>query len=160
MDLEKQNNKYYYELDAQAIRGFIILLDVDGTLGCDKQRKVSKEVRSKTRKLSAHNTIYLCSNARDKLRIHNLSVELNVNKLPAGYRKPSKKILSIINGAEDRSVLVIGDRYYPDRVLSFRIGAEFIKARRMLCPGDRWFVKLSYWLDDLGGKFIGLLTGR
>jgi len=158
--IKPEKNNYFCDLDMDRIRGYLVLLDIDGTLVYDNGHKISPEAARALRKLQKNNQVWLCSNNRDHLRTHNLAVEHNTLRLTSRLRKPSKRILDELKNPDNRPLLVIGDKVMPDMVFARRIGAEFIKVRCLRARSDRGFVTLAYWLDDLLESLIRLVAGK
>jgi len=137
----------------RGLSGYVILLDVDGTLLPDGETEVSEEIKNYLGVLKKDNEIYLLSNSRVKGRIDRVSFELDIPHLDTRYKKPNSLIQKALpkNG---KSVLVIGDKIMIDGTLAMMIGAKLVIVERQVSAKDRWFVKVGYFCEDLVFSFL------
>lgn len=144
----------YFEEQAFDARDAVVLLDIDGTLVPDCGTRASPAVVDKVRELETRgNEVYLCSNSRRAgyaARIGALGSQLGVRVCPVPARKPSLRALSGLDLA-GRSLVIVGDKDLTDGLLARRAGAQFVKVRRKIDPGDRAVSRLTSWMDDVFG---------
>ena len=141
--------KYFFEIDVGDISDKFILLDIDGTIASDQNESVDAKNIEIIRKLEQSNNVFLLSNNRSKKRIEKITNCTRLAHLPTQNKKPSKKILSSIEPEQHKKILVIGDKYLTDVLFAQKIGAPYIKVRRLTEKTDRFFVTWSFWFDDL-----------
>lgn len=146
----------FKELNIAGLKGFLIFLDIDGTLINDDAFELDAGTLAKIRELEMNNRIYLCSNSPNRernLRVAGLST---LEYIDTDLRKPSKKILELVDHSPFKYRLVIGDKFFTDGLFARNIGAQFMKVRRIESEQDRLHVKLLYWIDDLASRIIKL----
>lgn len=136
------------EILKRGVSGYVILLDVDGTLLPDGEREVSEKIKGYIETLKKDNKVYLLSNSGTKGRVGRVSSELNIPRLETPYKKPNPAIKRALpqNGMP---ILVIGDKLMIDGILAMLIGAELLIMKRERSPKDRWFVSFGYFCEDL-----------
>jgi len=136
------------EILKRGVSGYVILLDVDGTLLPDGEREVSEKIKGYIETLKKDNEVYLLSNSRTKGRVDRVSSELNIPRLETPYKKLNPAIKRALpqNGMP---ILVIGDKLMIDGILAMLIKAKLVVVERQLSPKDRWFVKIGYLWEDL-----------
>ncbi len=142
------------KLNTDEIKDCLILLDIDGTIAEDNQLKVSVNNVSVINKLKQNNQIYLCSNSRNHERNRKIADHVGLTYLDTDIRKPSKKILDLIDHSPFTKRLVIGDKFLTDGLFAKNIKADFIKTDRITSQNDRFSIKLLYWIDDLVSRLI------
>ncbi|MBI5728713.1 MAG: hypothetical protein HY983_00500 [Candidatus Magasanikbacteria bacterium] len=131
------------------VRGALILLDVDGTLTADADYAVSPTARELLSRWGAENRVVLCTNTRDQARRARLAGLFRLPTTSGKYKKPSRKIVTEFVPPVPSKIIVIGDKCLVDGWFAVRIGASFIKSKRLVSGHERWFVKVSYWLDNI-----------
>lgn len=129
-------------------RGALILVDVDGTLTADKEYGISGTARELLFLWRMENKVVLCTNTHDAARRARLAESLRLPVTSGAFKKPSKKIMEEFVPPLPSEVIVIGDKVLIDGWFAARIGARFIKSKRKVSGYERWFIKVSYWLDD------------
>ncbi len=144
----------FKKLNTYGLKGYIIFLDIDGTLVDDNELELSEEALQKIRELEMNNQLYLCSNSRNHERNRKVGELTGVKYLDTDLRKPSKKILDLVDHATFEQRLVIGDKFLTDGLFAKNIKAEFIKVARIESENDRLYIKFLYWIDDLASKII------
>jgi len=144
----------FKKLNTNGLKGYIIFLDIDGTLVDDNELELSEEALQKIRELEMNNQLYLCSNSRNHERNRKVGELTGVKYLDTDLRKPSKKILDLVDHATFEQRLVIGDKFLTDGLFAKNIKAEFIKVARIESENDRLYIKFLYWIDDLASKII------
>lgn len=126
--------KTFLDLDLRRLGGFVILLDIDGTLVADGSQTLPAPVIKKIKELGDKNRVILCSNKRDWERIKKFS-QLAGTEFIIGQRKPwffgIKKQLK-------GPLVVIGDKFLTDGLLAKLIGAKFIKVKRIKVVRPFW----------------------
>ncbi len=127
----------------------VVLLDADGTLVADGSLDISQPVRDKISELKRGNTVFLCINSYDKIKKNKLEEIIGLPILNKKYRKPSHKIVSVLERSGPHSYLVIGDKYLTDGLFAKNIGAEFIKVKRKISGQESLVIKLINLADDL-----------
>lgn len=142
------------KLNTNEIKDCLILLDIDGTIAEDNQLKVSVDNLSVINKLKQNNQIYLCSNSRNHERNRKIAENVGLTYLDTDIRKPSKKILDLIDHSPFTKRLVIGDKFLTDGLFAKNIKADFIKTNRITSQNDRFPIKFLYWIDDLVFKIF------
>jgi len=144
----------FKELNISGLKGYVIFLDIDGTLVDDNELELSEEALRKIRELEMNNQLYLCSNSRNHERNRKVGELAGVKYIDTDLRKPSKKILGLVDHAPFKQRLVIGDKFLTDGLFAKNIKAEFIKVARIESENDRLYIKFLYWIDDLASKII------
>ena len=147
---------FFADLDVSALHGFLVVLDVDGTLGphgCDELtpevlRQISTLVRN-------GNLVRLVSNNTDSVRTRRLAVCLGVEMAESTYRKPDIRALGDIPELlRGWPVVVIGDKVLVDGLFAKRLGATFCKVASIRSPNDPRMVRVHYALDCVAGRFF------
>ena len=146
----------FKDLNTTALKGYTVFLDIDGTLINDDEYKLSEATLRKIRELEANNKLYLCSNSRNHERNRSVAKLSNTPYLDTDLRKPSKKILDLIEDTPFKELLVIGDKFLTDGLFAKNIKAQFIKVTRIESEKDRLYIKFLYWIDDFASKLIRL----
>ena len=142
------------KLNTNEIKDCLILLDIDGTIAKDDQLEVSDENLAVINRLKQNNQIYLCSNSRNHKRNKAIADNVGLTYLDTDIRKPSKKILDLIDNSPFTKRLVIGDKFLTDGLFAKNIKADFIKTDRITSQNDRFSIKLLYWIDDLVSRIF------
>jgi len=141
--------KPFTKLSTDAIKDYLIILDIDGTIAKDSQYDVDGEILKKINELKKHNQIYLCSNSRDHTRNKAVAKSCGLQYIDTDIRKPSKKVIKLIDTSSFTKKLVIGDKFLTDGLFAKRVKADFIKVKRITSKDDKMYIKLLYWIDDL-----------
>ena len=145
---------YFAELNVDDIKGYVILLDVDGTLTHDRLSELEKATVNQIEKLKKNNIIYLCSNYKNHGRNEKIAELTNVEYLKTDLRKPSRNIVKLIKTHKKKPFFVIGDKFLADGLFARRIGAKFIKVKRLVSYKDGTLTKLTYVIDDIAAKLF------
>lgn len=140
---------YFHNLDASTLCGKTIIIDIDGTLVADGRSIVSKEAQETINELSKRNRLYICSNNKDIQRNKTLSRQININFINSAFKKPSKRVIDSIQDYRSGNTIIIGDKFITDGIFARRIGARFIKIKRIRSGEEEMIVKLVYFTDDL-----------
>lgn len=149
------------ELTERDVRDRTILLDIDGVLMADGEDMIHPETRPYIDTLIAHNDVWIVSNTLRAQRRERTAQELNVRWADTPYRKPSKRIMEALQHDSEKPLLVIGDKFFTDGLFAIRIGADALLLKdRRTHPNDRWYIKLSYILDDLFSGFLKFWYSR
>lgn len=144
---------FFHDLPTNTLQNTVIFLDIDGTLVSDGTSQIDHAAIHTLNCLRENNDVYLCTNGRDDARNALIETATGLQVINGGLRKPSKKILGRIPGPVTKQLVVIGDKYLTDGIFARRLGAEFIKVKRL--RGDELFsIKASYVLDDLSAFFM------
>lgn len=151
--------KFFRELDAGAIKDYLIFLDIDGTIVEEKRSLVDEATARKIEELKRNNKIYLCSNKKKSDRNLVVSEFLKLPLLATPYKKPNKRMLDFISREDrgNRPLLVIGDRFLIDGLFARNIGSRFIKVKKMIPAKGNLIAKITYWLDPV---FYYLFFGK
>ena len=144
----------FNELNTVELRDFLILLDIDGTIINDNDHEVCEKNLKIINELKKYNQVYLCSNSRNRKRNIKVAELVNAEYIDTDLRKPSKKILDLIDHTPFSKRLVIGDKFLTDGLFAKNIKAEFIKVKRITSKKDRAYINFLYWIDDLICKII------
>jgi len=147
--------KPFDNLDVRHIKEYLILLDIDGTLVNDDELKLSETTINKVKSLKKENQVYLCSNSINHTRNKKVGILTNTEYLETNLKKPSKKILDLIDHPKYNNILVIGDKLLTDGLFAKNINATFIKVKRIKSKNDKIYIRILYWIDDLIAKLIG-----
>jgi predicted HAD superfamily phosphohydrolase YqeG len=139
---------YFYNIDASSLKDKTILIDIDGTLVADGEEAVGEKNAATINILSKHNALFLCSNKNLPLRNKALAEQLQVPFLDTPFNKPSKKILDSIDNRQLKNLVVIGDKYITDEIFAQRIGAPFIRIKRLISGKESLKTKMIYLVDD------------
>jgi HAD superfamily phosphatase (TIGR01668 family) len=142
--------QFFDQIDVRRLSDSLIILDIDGTLVADNTDAVSSAVREVLKRLAEHNSIYLCTNSRNRERNEAIAAQLNLRLLSHRYKKPNKRLLEELlpEHQNHTSMVVIGDKFLTDGLFALRIGAPFLKVKR-LRGKDRWWIAFLYWIDDI-----------
>lgn len=140
---------FFHTIDLDNLVGKTILLDIDGTLVADGQIYIDERTISKVKTLAEKNSVILVSNKKIHARNNELAKLLEVEMLTTPLKKPNKKIVELIAEHHPKNKVVIGDKYLTDGIFAKRIGAEFIKVKRIRSKKDSLSSKISYSIDDL-----------
>lgn len=143
--------KDFLQIDERPLIDKKIILDIDGTLVFDGQKRLDREVIEKINILSKNSTIYLCSNG-DEDRTKELALSLGLQFVDPCFKKPDPRVVSSVSSGGDRWV-VVGDKILTDGILATKINGEFIWVKSRRSSRDSFFTKISYAVDD----FFGLL---
>src|SRR3989338_8580070 len=146
--------KFFAELDIDKLKGYLILLDIDGTLTHNRLSAMERATIEKVKELKKHNVIYLVSNRNDHARNKKVGECANVEYLETNLRKPSTRIVKLLKNPLKKPLLVIGDKFLTDGIFAKRIHAKFIKVKRLTSYKDGSFMIAVYFLDDLMYKFF------
>lgn len=138
----------FNKLNTDKIKDCLILLDIDGTIAKDNQLEISDEIITTINKLKEYNQIYLCSNSRNHKRNQTIANYIGLTYIDTDIKKPSKKIIDLINHSPFTKRLVIGDKFLTDGLFAKNIKANFIKTNRITSKNDRFSIKFLYWIDD------------
>lgn len=148
------DKKYTWDdIAARDFRGYRIFLDIDGILMADGEDTVAENIKEYALNLKANNDVRIVSNAFRKSRCRHASELLAIPWVDSPYKKPSTRILRYIE-ATDKPLIVIGDKFLTDGIFAWRIGAEGILLQRRTSKKDRWFIRPTYWIDDIAFYII------
>lgn len=147
-------DELFKNLDISQLKGNIIFLDIDGTITSDGHHHVEEEVLSKLKILSQNNKLLFCSNKNNCARNQKISGLIGVQCLDGKYKKPSRKILNLVDNKDGAPLVVIGDKLLTDGLFAKNIGARFIKVKRIFSKEDSFLSKFFYFIDDLLEKFV------
>ena len=145
---------FFHSLEIDHLKGYLIFLDIDGTLIHDSKHELDEEVIKKINILKKNNEVYLCSNSSDYSRNRKVSELSGLPYLETTLRKPSKKMLHLVDEAGGKKRLVIGDKLLTDGLFALNIGAKFMKVKRMTSTQDSRYIKFLYWVDDVISKML------
>ena len=109
------------KLNTNEIKDCLILLDIDGTIAKDDQLEVSDENLAVINRLKQNNQIYLCSNSRNHKRNKAIADNVGLTYLDTDIRKPSKKILDLIDNSIDSYTT---NEYSDRRQIKLKIGKQ------------------------------------
>ena len=146
--------KLFQDTDFDGIEGYVIFLDIDGTLSNDDEAVLSEKTVAKVAQMKRKNEVHLCSNSRNHDRNRKVGELAGVDYLDTDLRKPSRKLLGLVEHHAEAKRLVIGDKFLTDGIFARRIKARFIKVKRIESERDRFYIKFLYWIDDLVSKII------
>lgn len=153
-------SEFFHQLDPVGIANRYILLDVDGTIASDRNEQIADEALKVINGLKRKNRVMLLSNNRNRGRIERISLATRLEYLKTKHKKPSKRILADIDPEQRKKILIIGDKLLTDIVFARRIKAPYIKIKRLKSRNDRWFVKISYYFDDLAFLMFKLFFSK
>lgn len=140
----------WQNLKIDDIRGCLIFLDIDGTIVTDGNEKIDDSIFQKIAILNLNNKVFLCSNKNHcATRNSNISKITGITFLDIPHKKPSKKILAYIEKFRELPMVVIGDKFLIDGFFAWRIGAKFIKIKRLVSVKDDFIIKIIYFVDDV-----------
>jgi decaprenyl-phosphate phosphoribosyltransferase len=144
---------FFRELVTSDFAGQHILLDLDGTLLCDGERKLLSPEEHALRKLSAvAGTVVIVSN-NPRGRESELASAYNVTVLQSRFRKPSPRVLDDLPDKKSDWV-VIGDKVLTDGWFARNIGAAFVHVRPLTNKEDSLFVSVSYTVDAVAAFLL------
>jgi len=145
----RQRYFYFSEIDTETLVNNIIILDIDGTIVADGSDNVSSEVKTKLEKLVNTNSVFLLSNKKNHERNKKIADMVGAKYIETDIRKPSYKIIKLIENFNSQKVVVVGDKFLTDGLFSKNIKASFIKINHLTAPHESLFTRLSYWFDSL-----------
>lgn len=143
----KEERKYFHEIDADAIKDTIVIIDIDGTVVCSSRSDASDDVHRKVRVLEANNTVYAFSNNFNGTRSRAVAKDLGISYIESPYHKPNPKIIDYIK-KDKRELVMIGDKYLTDQLFARFTGGRFIHVRRYECDSDSWVSRTACLFDD------------
>lgn len=141
--------KYFAELSTEHIKGYLIFLDIDGTLTHERLSAIEAGTIQKVNELKKNNDVYLCSNSRDHRRNRKVADHTQVEYIKTNLRKPNRKILDLIKNPDKKPFMVIGDKFITDGLFARSIGGTFIKVRTVSTYRDGIFMTVVGLIDDL-----------
>ncbi|MDE2399974.1 MAG: hypothetical protein KGL67_03130 [Patescibacteria group bacterium] len=147
--------KYFKELDVSAWSRKTIILDIDGTITADGGSDLDPLVAKKIEEMATANSIFLFSNKHLPDRDNDIANKTHIPLLISSFKKPNKKVIKNLPDQLKTNLLVIGDKILIDGLFAKKIGADFIKVKRLTSQSDSLKVKLIYILDDFAKHFIG-----
>lgn len=145
---------FFCELDISDIEGATVIADVDGTLCPDGADTIDRETAQTLAALNARNAVYCVSNSPERARIERLADRYGITMIRTRHRKPAKRILEAIPPQHRKNLVVIGDKFLTDGLFAKRIGARFIKVKRLRGKSERWTVALAYLADDIASTIF------
>jgi decaprenyl-phosphate phosphoribosyltransferase len=145
--------KNFVEIGSEISENSTLIIDVDGTLVADKKKEIDLKIIEKIKELARNNKVYLCSNS-SKENAKNFAEMANVPIL-VGKKPFFIKIPEIIK--KTSGVIVLGDKYLTDGIFAKIIGGKFIKIKRIISNDDTFFIKASYFFDDIVYKILPYL---
>ena len=139
-------------LDVRGLRDATVILDIDGTITGDGQVVFSDTVFAKIRELASRNVVYVFSNHPNNNRNRIVASRVGCALIETPHRKPNPKVLcGLPPDHRAQPLVVIGDKIMVDGLFAWRIGARFIRVRRVRSTLDRRSVRATYLLDDVVG---------
>lgn len=142
----------FSELNVEGLENHLIFLDIDGTLTNDNNHQLNNALLNKIKSLSVKNKVYFCSNKNNCDRNKSLSEKAGIPCLDNTHKKPSGKILELVENKDNWPILVIGDKFLTDGLFAKNIGAKFIKVKRITDQNDSVFNRALYFIDDFFSK--------
>jgi len=130
------------------VRGYVILLDVDGVLMADGEEHVPEHIRSYVETLKQNNDVYVVSNTLYVSRREQAAREVGLPYIHTQHRKPSKKVLEALKYDTSKQLLVIGDKILTDGIFAKRIRARLVLLERRLSHNDRFVIRFTYLVED------------
>lgn len=138
----------FTELNPEAYKGAILIVDIDGTVTNDRNPEVEVSAKQQLREMAKHARVYLCSNSSSTARFFELARETGTTYIGTPMRKPDPRILQLIPERAGKRIIVIGDKQLTDGRFAQKIGAEFVQTHRIIDEADRVKVKAIYFADD------------
>jgi len=148
-DIKNSNMELFEDTNIGELKEYVIFLDIDGTIASDSDNEVTEKTLEQIAKLKNDNHLYLCSNSRNHERNRQVADIVKAEYIDTDLKKPSKKILNVVDHDSFQKRLVIGDKFLTDGLFAKNIKAEFIKVKRISSDKDRAYIKLLYWIDDI-----------
>ncbi len=142
----------FLELDEGAVRGSVLIVDIDGTLTHDGGEEFDAEVLKKLSALALGAEVYLCSNG-PRERTRNLASRAGVSFVDTIHRKPSRRVLEGFLRTGKR-LIVLGDKALTDGLFAANIGAEYIPVKRIRHANDSLSTRFIYAVDDMVGYVV------
>jgi predicted HAD superfamily phosphohydrolase YqeG len=139
---------YFHEINVAAIKGAVVILDIDGTLTCSSSMCVDNRVRTMITLISKYNSVYVFSNNYNGARSRSIAADLDLPYIESPYKKPNTMILRYIDN-KTAPVITIGDKYLTDGLFAHFINAKHIRVRRYHSSADSIFDKMACLLDDV-----------
>ena len=78
----------FSQLNTKDIVGYLIILDIDGTLINDNEYKLDDKTLNKINDLKQNNQIYLCSNSHNHKRNKKVASLANIEYIDTNLKKP------------------------------------------------------------------------
>ncbi len=143
-------NNMEFEKSEFNFKNKIIFLDVDGSLIPDGGLEFNPEVINKVEKLKEKNSVFLCTNSRDRIRNSKIEAILALPIITNRYKKPNHKIIDGLGvGGAQNKFLVIGDKVLIDGLFAKNIGARFIRVKRKISGRESILIRTINFIDDL-----------
>jgi len=146
--MSSKKNLAFFEDITQNLNGKVIFIDIDGTLLPDSECCLGTGVIEAVSTLKKRNEVYLCTNSRNHTRNQKIERQLHLKIINLCHKKPSKKILCSIPFADDKKLVVIGDKYLTDARFAKNIGADLIMTKRKVSGRETLKIRLFNFIDD------------
>ncbi len=138
---------YFHTINPQHFSGYRIIVDLDGTLACPSRDVLADDVIAVVHALQRTNDVFLFSNNFDGARSRRVAAAIGVPYLTAHCRKPRRAVLDALPPSE-KPIVIIGDKFLTDELLSYFTGTQYIRVRRYTCRNDSLFARLGCIFDD------------
>ena len=144
------------KLQEYRISQHTIILDIDGVLMADAEDVIARDIAPYVEKLIAENDVWIVSNTFNNDRRQRVAQALGIQSVDTHLKKPDTRIMKYIERDPKKPLVVIGDKYFTDGIFAWRIGARgYLITPRRTHANDRWFIRLTYVLDDtLSSLFV------
>ncbi len=130
----------------------IVILDVEGTIAFHGSSKAEARAASRVAALRGMTTLFICSNASDSARIAGIVRDLGISPLALRGRKPWGILPP--NFPRGKTISVFGDKLITDGLFAWRIGARFVKVRRLVSGTESLTDTIVFMLDDFLALFF------
>lgn len=115
--------EYFYEKDLAKLKGWLVLLDYEGTLVVPGGQTMSEETKKALLQLANENKVVVCSNGPI---VDGFEQLYGVSWAHLSKPKPDPESLESIISAHEGKTVVIGDRWQTDGVLARRLNVPFV----------------------------------
>lgn len=143
---------FFRELIPEGFRDSVIFLDLDGTIVSDGHEEVAPAEAQVLAELTAVSKVYMLSN-KGHVRAPEIARRFGASAIVSVAKKPSRKIIAHTD-LPDLPRVVIGDKYLTDGIFAERIGADFIKVKRLKNGHESVFIEFFSLFDDGVWAFV------
>ncbi len=143
---------YFFELDLTAFSQDVFIVDVEGTIALHGAHAADPASARNMDAVRKEKNIFLCSNALDQLRIERIAAAINVGCIALWGGKPWGRLPARF--PRSSAIVVFGDKFLTDGLFAWRIGARFIRVRRLVCGKESFLEKIFLKIDDYLALFL------
>ncbi len=130
----------------------ISIVDVEGTLAFHGSSSAEPRAAFRIAAMRGTMRLFLCSNAADSGRVARMARDLGIPVLALRGRKPWGILPpDFLRGA---TMTVFGDKLLTDGLFAWRLGARFVKVRRLVSGRESLADRIAFAIDDFLASFF------